>query len=78
MRNLVAHQYAAIRGAIVGDGKAAIRSHDVQVKINQTLAADASASRSHAVRGVAGGTGEAGVDVAAVLIPTGVLHNLVR
>ena len=76
VRGLVAGQYAGIRGAIVGDGKAAIRGHDIHVKIDEPLTADGSAGGSHAVGGVAGGAGEAGVDVAGVPAPArGALHN---
>ena len=78
MRHLVANQNACIRAAVIRDRKNAIRGHDIRVKINHSLAGDGSARGAHAVRRVACGTGKARVDVAAVLIPTGVLHNLVR
>ena len=71
------NQYACIRGAIEGDWKAAIRGHDIHVEVDQPFAADGSTGGAHAVRGMACGTAEARVDVAAVLIPTGVLHNLI-
>ena len=72
------YQYASIGGSIVGDGESAIRGNDIPVKIDQPFAAYHSACCSHAVGGVAGGTSEASADVAAVLSPTGVLHDLAR
>src|SRR5271166_1784342 len=77
VRDLVTSQCASIRGTVVGNGKAAIRGHDIQVKIHKAFAADGSAGGSDAMGGVAGGTTEAGIDVTAVLIPAGILHNLV-
>ena len=76
VRGLVAHQCARIRSAVVRDGHSPIRGHHIHVKVDQSLAAHVSVAASHAVCRVAGGTGEAGVEVAGVLIPTGVLDDL--
>ena len=78
VHGFVADQRACIGGAVVGDGHASVRSHNLQVEIDQPLAGDVSAPRSHAVRGMTGGTSEAGVDVAGVLSPTRILDDLVR
>ena len=78
MHGPVAHQGATVRPAVVRDGHAAVRSYDFQVKIDQPLARDVPAARSHAVRAVARRAGEAGVDVARVLAPTRILDDVVR
>ena len=77
VRGLVTNQYACVRRAIKRDWKAAVRGYDIHVEVDQPFAADGSTGCAHAVRGVACGTAEARIDVAAVLIPAGVLHNLV-
>ena len=70
------YQHTGIGGSIVGDGKAAIWGDDVPVKVDQALAAYHSAGGSHAVGSMTGGTCETGVNVAAVISPTGVLDDL--
>ena len=77
VRDCVAHQHAGIGAAVVGDGGAAVGSHHVGVEVDEPLAGDGSAGCAHAVRGVAGGATEAGVDVVAVLDPACVLHDLI-
>lgn len=78
VRGQVTDQDASVRGTVVGDGKAAVRRHYVDIEVDKPLAGDGSTRSSHAVSGVAGGAAEAGADVVAVLIPTRVLHDLVR
>ena len=77
VRDGMTDEHAGVGGAIVGDGDAAVGRHDVGVEVDEPFAADGSAGSAHTVRGVTGGTTEAGVDVAAVLIPACVLHDLV-
>lgn len=74
----VTDQHAGVRDTVVGDGKAAVWRHHVDIEVDEPLAGDGSARSSHAVSRVAGGAAEAGADVVAVLIPARVLHDLVR
>lgn len=76
VRDLVANHHAGIRGPVVGDGEGTIRRHDVHVKVDQALTGDSSACSAHTVRRMACGTTEALVDMAVVLVPAGVFHDL--
>ncbi len=72
----VAGEHAGISHAAVGDGRARILRHHVDIEIHQALAGYRGARRSHAVRGVTNRATEAGVYVKGVLCEAGVLHNL--
>src|SRR5215472_15458056 len=58
VRMAVAHQRTGVGTAAVCYGARAVGRHHVQIEIDQTLAADGSAGRAHAVRGVAHRTTE--------------------
>ena len=73
----MADEHAAVGGAVVGDGLTVVGGDDVDVEVDEPLAAEVAAGGSHAVRGVAGGAREPCGDVGVVLIPTRVLHDLV-
>lgn len=77
MSDPVAGQRAAVRGAVIGDGQRAVGCDHVDIEIDQPLATDRSACGSHAVRSMAGGAAETGVDVIIMVVPAGVLHDLV-
>jgi hypothetical protein len=77
VRGLMANQDAGVGRAIVGDGQATVGADDIDVEVDQALAADGSTDGSHAVSSVAGGAGKTCNDMASVLIPTGVFHDLV-
>ncbi len=71
VRDLVAHQRAGIRPAIVGNGRAVIFSHHVGIEVHEPLAGDSGRNRSHAVGCMAGGATESILrDVQAVLRET--------
>ena len=76
MGMLMACQFAGIRCAVVRDGSGSIWRNNVDVKIDQSLARDAPAGRSHAVGGMACGTTESIVDVTGVLGKGRIGYNL--
>lgn len=73
---VVAGERARIGRVRIRDRRCAIRSDDVGVKIDESLAGDGSAGASHAMRGVAGGARETVVDVPRVFTETRVGHDL--
>ena len=79
MRGLVAGQSASVAAAVVGDWCAVVLPHHVNVKIHQAFARNPRTHRTHAVRSMADGTGEAILrHVVAVLRKTGVSLNFVQ
>ena len=77
VRRSMTHEHACIRRAIVRDGSAAPRGHDIYVEVNQPLAGDGSTGRSHAVRSMTNGAAKTGVDVVAMVIPARVFYDLI-
>lgn len=77
VRHLVADQRAGIRGAIVRNRHSSIRRDYICVKIHQAFSADASTVGTHSMRRVASGATDSGIDVIVVMIPAGVLDDLV-
>lgn len=78
MSVLVANQRACIRGVTIGNGIRAIHSHNIRVKIHEPLPGNARTQGAHAVRGVAGRTREAVVDVPGMFCETRVAHNIIQ
>ena len=73
----MAGQHTTVTGAVIGDWSTVVLSNDIGVKVHQALAGDARRHRSHAVRGVTHGTGEAVIrNVVAVLQEAGVAHHV--
>ncbi len=79
MVGLVAGQNASVAGAIVGNRRAIVLPDDIRVKVHQTFAGDIWRDRTHAVGGVAGGTGKTILrDVVAVSGEAGVGHDVAQ
>ena len=79
MGGLVAGQSAGIAAAVVRDRSAVVLPHHVNVKIHQAFARNPRSYRTHAVRSMAHGTGEAILrHVVAVFRKTGVSLNFVQ
>jgi hypothetical protein len=78
MRVLVANQGTCIRGVAIGNGIRAIHSHDIRVKIDETLSGNARTQGAHAVRGVAGRAREAVIDVPGMFGETRVAHQAIQ
>ena len=75
----MAGQSAGIAAAVVGDWSAVVLPHHVNVKIHQAFARNPRSYRTHAVRSMAHGTGEAILrHVVAVLRKASVSLNLVQ
>ena len=73
----VAGQSAGVAAAIIGDGSAIILSHNVGIEIDQPLARYSRRNRSHAVRGMAGRTGESILRyVVTVPLETGIRYHV--
>ena len=50
----MARQHAGVGCAVIRDGKAAVLTDDIDIEIDQALAAKSARCRAHAVRGMAG------------------------
>ena len=76
MRRVVTSQRAGIRVAIESDRLAAIRGHDIEIEIDQSLAGRIGAIDSGPVGGVAGGATKSCIDVTGMLREASILHDV--
>ena len=75
----MAGQSAGVAAAVVGDRSAVVLRHHVNIKIHQAFARNSRGYRTHAVRSMADGTGEAVLrHVVAVLRKAGVSLDFVQ
>ena len=76
MRGIVTGQRAGVRSLVVGDRDSCIRSHDVRIEADQSLACRIGAAIPSSVPGVAGRATEPRLDVLGMLRKTRILQHI--
>jgi len=75
--SLMADENAGLGTPVVGDRHGTIRSNHSGIKIDQILATDIRIEASHPVCRVAGRAAKSAIDMQRVILPTGVLYDLI-